>query len=98
DKEIKVPILGCRHDPWGTATFNTKYPEMHLQSSFLRAQKHYIPNFSDTANFKVLLLKSYFAYLVYTENGEYKALVYNQQQPLRIEKGNTLVSSIRGYK
>lgn len=98
DKEIKVPIIGCRHDPWGQATFTLKYPEAHLQSLFLKGQHHHIPDFTENAVFKGLLLKGYHAYLVFTENDEYKGIMYNQKEPIRIEKGSLLISSIRGYK
>lgn len=98
NKVVRVPILGCRHDPWGAMTFNIRYPEMQLKARFIN-MKYDIPAvLPESIAYKALLLKNYFAYLVYTENGEYHALVFNQQRVLRNEKGNALISSIRGYQ
>ena len=69
---------------------------MHLRSQFLNKQHEVPAELPESSAFTALLLKNYFAYLVYVKGREYHALVFNQQRVLRDEKGDTLISSIRG--
>ena len=93
---VRVPLLGCREDMWGDTDFEPRYPEYQFRGQFTGGKEFAAPELPAKTEFRAVILRDSFAYVLYLENRRTnKALMFNQQRYLAALEGWTLTHALR---
>jgi hypothetical protein len=93
---VRVPLLGCREDIWGSLDFEVRYPEYQFRGQFTGGTDFAVPELPANTEFRAVILRDSFAYVLYLENNRTnKALMFNQQRFLAALEGWALTHALR---
>ena len=93
---VRVPLLGCREDMWGDTDFEPRYPEYQFRGQFTGGQDFVAPQLPANTEFRAVILRDSFAYVLYLENHRTnKALMFNQQRYLAALEDWALTHALR---
>jgi hypothetical protein len=94
-QKIEIPLIGSRDDLlWGDMTFYWRYPEPGLMARFTGGGSMEYPQISEKAKIRAVVMRRYFAYLIYMEKQINKALVFNDKNLYKQIEDEKLVDEV----